>query len=183
MGKSQRPVERIGLEPLARRHADELFGALLDLRIYRFIPQEPPASLEALRERYGFLEGGGSPPGGELWLNWVIRRARDAAAVGTVQATVEADSAWIAYEVLPEYWRLGYGASACRRMLDLLRAENGVEVALAKVDTRNEASVALLESLGFDRVRTLPNADFFKGAPSDEYEYRLELLASPTSGD
>jgi len=45
----------------------------------------------------------------------------------------------------------------------------------ALLDTRNDASSRLLERLGFQRVQLIKNADDFKGAPSDEYEYLREL--------
>jgi ribosomal-protein-alanine N-acetyltransferase len=47
----------------------------------------------------------------------------------------------------------------------------------AEIDTRNTASIHLVEALGFARVATTPGADFFKGAASDEYRYELSASA------
>jgi [ribosomal protein S5]-alanine N-acetyltransferase len=50
-----------------------------------------------------------------------------------------------------------------------------VREARALLDTRNEASWRLMERLGFRRNRLIKDADQFKGASSDEYEYLREL--------
>ena len=48
-----------------------------------------------------------------------------------------------------------------------------VTLAAALVDTRNQASRALLASLGFTAIRTIERADFFKGCASDETRFEL----------
>jgi hypothetical protein len=81
-----------------------LYQQLRNERLYRFIPQDPPASPQALEDRY-------------------------------------------------EGYRVG--------------------VVAAEIDTRNVASIALVESLGFSRVAFEKGADHFKGSSSDEYRYEL----------
>ena len=83
-------TQRLRLEPQREAHAEGLFELLCDARLYTHIPQEPPASLQALRERLAWLSGRRSPEGNELWLNWVMRGAVDGACIGRVQATVAA---------------------------------------------------------------------------------------------
>ncbi len=165
--------ERLLLEPLRRDHAAALFPLLQDDRIYRFIPQDPPASPEALERRYRQLEGRLSPAGDEAWLNWAVRLRASLGYVGSVQATMQSDrTAWIAYELAPEFWGRGYATEAGSRVLELLYADYGATEVLAEVDTRNRASIRLLERLGFDRVGHKVAADHFKGSQSDEYTYR-----------
>ena len=53
-------TETLILIPLKESHADELYQLLQDQRIFSYIPEEPPQSLEALRQRYAFLEKGKS---------------------------------------------------------------------------------------------------------------------------
>jgi [ribosomal protein S5]-alanine N-acetyltransferase len=48
-------------------------------------------------------------------------------------------------------------------------------VVVAKMDTRNFASIALVEALGFERVGTTIEADHFKGSVSDEHRYELSV--------
>jgi RimJ/RimL family protein N-acetyltransferase len=166
------------LEPLAVAHAGELFPSLQNPALYTYIPHDPPPSLDALCARYARLARRRSPDGKELWLNWVVRR--DCAAVGTVQATCRSDDvAYVAYDVFVPFQRQGLATKAVSTMLDHLQASAGVVTAKALVDTRNTASIRLLERLGFSRIRLIENADHFKGARSDEYEYARQLGAKP----
>ncbi len=45
---------RLALEPLTAAHAEELLAPLADPRLYTHVPQDPPVSLAALRERFSF---------------------------------------------------------------------------------------------------------------------------------
>ncbi len=95
-----------------------------------------------------------------------------------MEATVREESAetvaYVAYTVFVLFQRRGFAAEGCGRIIRHLLEDYGVEVVAAEVDTRNTASVA---SLGFERVATLPNPHFFKGATSDEYRYELRRAA------
>ena len=64
---------RISLEEITQEHADEMFEVLNDPKIYEYIPDLPPESIEALRNKYKHLAVGISPDGNERWLNWVVR--------------------------------------------------------------------------------------------------------------
>jgi [ribosomal protein S5]-alanine N-acetyltransferase len=162
------------LEPLVRAHARHLFPALSVPLIYRFIPQEPPASLLELEARYQRLESRTSPAGDELWLNWALRLKLEGQYIGTVQATISsAHSPLIAYELSPDFWGQGYATESCSRVITSLFTDYGVTEIMAEVDTRNLASCKLLERLGFQRILTRERADFFKGEYSDEHTYQL----------
>lgn len=168
-------TERLWIEPLRVPHAAELFAILADDRLYRFIPQDPPPSLASLEERFRRLETRKSPRGDELWLNWALRSKREGDCVGRVQATVRPDgTAWLAYDLSADRWNLGLATEACRRVVVSLFEEHDVTRILAEVDTRNVASIRLLERLGFVRQSLRRNADFFKGSASDELTYCLE---------
>lgn len=82
--------------------------------------------------------------------------------------------ALIAYETFVPFQRRGIAATAVGAMLAHLKHE-GLKSARALVDTRNAASLALLERLQFRRLRLIRNADRFKGASSDEFEYERNL--------
>lgn len=168
-------TERLALEPLAEHHADELFAPLADARLYAHVPQEPPASLDALRLRCALLARRCSPDGRELWLNWVLRGRADGACRGLLQATVRrADAlAWIAYEVFPPYWQQGLAREGCSAMIGWLIHTLGVRRLAAEVDSHNTASLRLLERIGFQRAGFRPAADHFKGRDSDEWTLRL----------
>jgi len=112
-----------------------------------------------------------SPAGDEAWLNWAVRLKAAPVYTGRVEAWVV--TAQLAYEFSPHFWGQGYATEACRRVLRLLFEGYGVSGVMAEVDTRNVASIRLLERLGFKRVAHGAGADFFKRMVSDEYRYRL----------
>jgi [ribosomal protein S5]-alanine N-acetyltransferase len=168
-------TQRLILEPLTAGHADALFAPLSDAALYTFLPGDPPVSVAALRERYKRLQARRSPDGHELWLNWAERQ-HNGSFVGLVEATVHADAtAHVAYFVFTAFQRQGFAAEAVEAVLTHLKNDVGVREARALLDTRNEASWRLMERLGFRRARTIKDADKFKGASSDEYEYLREL--------
>lgn len=172
--QSQLRSQRLVLEPLEARHAPLLYESLLDERIYRFIPQDPPVSEQALLERYRRLEARQSPDGQEVWLNWAMRLDSAGTYIGTLEATVYPEqTAYIAYTVFPPYQGNGYATEGVRLMLDHLDQSYQIPVIAALIDTRNSRSISPVERLGFGRVATERDADFFKGAPSDEYRYEL----------
>jgi len=166
---------RLVLEPVTPSHAAAMFTGLRDKRAYRYMPEEPPESVDALRERYGNLASGLSPDGTELWLNWMARHGD--VYVGYVQATVitAARAVLIAYHIFPDMWRRGFGREATAAMLAAVTARHGLVEARAYIDTRNAASIALVESLGFTLRDTIANADVFRGERSDEYFYTKAL--------
>jgi ribosomal-protein-alanine N-acetyltransferase len=156
---------RLRLEPLMAAHADLLFAGLSDPRLYDYIPEPPPASVEVLRERYRRLESRLSPDSSEEWLNWLVSLRDPPRALGYVQATVYDDtSAEVAYVLLRDAWGAGYGREATAAMIDHLHTHAGVRRFRATVDPRNRASVRLLEALGFTRVALLA---------ADDAEYQL----------
>lgn len=114
-------TNRLFLEPLRRHHAAVLYPLLQDERIYTYIPQDPPISLEALEQRYQKLEQRFSPDSTQAWLNWAvcIKASKDYA--GYIQATVQANhSAKIAYVFASLFWGQGYAQEACKILLSVI---------------------------------------------------------------
>jgi len=166
------------LEPLVERHAAILFSLLQDPALYEFVPEDAPKSLEQLQSRFRMLEGRRSPDGDELWLNWAV--LVDGEAAGLVQATCRLDrKLFVAYEVFDGFRRRGVAVGAVRLMLSHLSKFHLADLALAYVDTRNAASIAVLARLGFSRVRRIEGADYFKNAVSDEFEY-VRTMSGPS---
>ena len=172
MTQSLLRTARLVLEPISRSHAAKVFDALQDHRIYTFIPVDPPKTLGQLETRFEKLAQG-SPDRKESWLNWMGRTADSEVYVGHFQVTIEGQLAILAYTVFPAHWRKGYAKESCLEILRYLREELGVKQFAALMDTRNEASIRLVESLGLRRAAMIPNADTVHGQPSDEYRYEL----------
>lgn len=149
-GASLRVVatERLVLEPQVSAHADEMFAVLGDPAIYEH-ENEPPPSLEWLRQRFARLESRRSADGRQQWLNWVVRLP-SSGAIGYVQATVHADGrAEIAYVLASRHWGRGFAGEAVRAMLGELVAHHGVRAITAVLKRANHRSLRLLERLGF----------------------------------
>lgn len=165
-------TERLTLEPLTATHADALFAGMSDERLYQFIPQNPPANIEALAARYKRLESRSSPSGDEWWLNWAVRLGKDGEYVGLVEATVDEDNAaTLAWFIFTPHQRKGYALEAVTKLRTHLEGPFMAEAFKIHVDTRNAASIGLVEKLGFKREKLIPDADNFKGSKSDEYLY------------
>lgn len=125
-----------------------MFALLSDPKIYRY-ENEPPRSLDWLRERFTKLESRRSPDGREQWLNWVIRLESGEAA-GYVQATVHEDGhAAIAYVLGSRFWDRGIGRAAVTRLIEILIKEYQVRRLTAVFKRANHRSGLLLERLGF----------------------------------
>ena len=169
-------TSRLTLEPLCEYHAALLIDRLGDKKLYEYIPQNPPTSIDDLRGRYRLLEKRASPDGREAWLNWAVRLGQRGDYIGLQEASVclSTSRADIAYFVFSPFWRLGYAREACWRVLAHLFDTLNATVVRAVVDSRNKASWGLLESLCFERTDFVEKADFFKGVQSDELTYEME---------
>ena len=163
---------RLRIEPLRADHAAPLFDALSDPRIYAYIPDERHASVDSLARRYAFLECGAPEGVEEVWLNWALQRIDTGAYIGTLQATVVPQSrAFIGYVLTPSAWGRGFATEACRWLVTALNTHFAVDEILATVDTRNLASVRVLERLGFARIGISPAE--IRGEVTTDFRYRL----------
>lgn len=171
---------RLSLVPLLEEHADALLPALSCPDLYTFIPTMPPSDLSELRARFRRLEKRASPDGTERWLNWAARLGAGSAWVGLFEATIRADrTALLAYFVFADHQRRGLGIEGAGLVVSHLFRACGVSLVSARIDTRNAASIRLVERVGFSRVAVIPGADHFKGSASDEYEYALAAPPPP----
>jgi RimJ/RimL family protein N-acetyltransferase len=153
---------RITLEPQTATHADEMFVVLSDPAIYTY-ENEPPPSVEWLRNRFAKLESRRSGDGTELWLNWVVRLGSNG-LIGYVQATVlPSGKALVAYEFSSAYWGRGLAREAAEALIGELIESYRVTQLTAIAKIANLRSLRLLERLGFALV-----------APEQDTEYRLE---------
>ena len=140
--------EGITLEPQTAAHAERMFFVLSDPAIYEY-ENEPPQSVEWLRERFARLESRRSADGTEQWLNWVIRLPTSD-LIGYVQATVHAEGlAAIAYELASAYWGRGFARRAVDAMIGELAEYYRVRRLTAVLKRSNQRSIRLLERLGF----------------------------------
>jgi ribosomal-protein-alanine N-acetyltransferase len=141
-------ADGLRLEPQVAEHAEAMFVVLRDPAIYEF-ENEPPWSVNELRERFAELESRRSPNGQEQWLNWVVRLPSDELA-GYVQATVyPSGRAAVAYEFASAFWGRGYARRSLEAMFDELTERYDVSQLSAALKQANHRSLRLLQRLGF----------------------------------
>jgi RimJ/RimL family protein N-acetyltransferase len=154
-----------------------MFAVLCDPAIYEY-ENDPPESVESLRQRFARLESRRSADGREEWLNWVIRMPGGELA-GFVQATVHADGhAAIAYVLSSAHWGRGIARRAVEAMIAELAARHGVQRVSAVLKSRNARSMRLLERLGF--APAPPAEARARAVPADEV--LMTRAARPTPG-
>lgn len=167
----------VTLEPQTAAHADEMFVVLSDPALYEY-ENEPPRSLEWLRERFTKLESGRSADDVEHWLNWVIR-IPSGQLIGYVQATVyPGGRAEIAYVLSSGFWGRGLAGESVAAMISELVTHYGVRSLSAVLKRENHRSFRLLARLGF----TLASAESLAEHPVDPDELRMDrevVLSAP----
>lgn len=141
---------RLRVEPVRVEHAEEMASVLGDPALYAVIGGVPPTSAD-LVARYGRWERPHSEDGVEGWLNWVVRRDADGAAVGTVQATTtecaggfDAEVAWV---VGVPFQGLGYATEAAAAVIGWL-VERGARDVHAHIAPEHLASEAVARRVG-----------------------------------
>jgi RimJ/RimL family protein N-acetyltransferase len=137
---------RLELEPLRISHAAEAARAFADERLHTFTGGSP-ADEAALRDRYARQLRGHSPDGDATWLNWMVRRRDTRELVGTVQATVTAEAADVAWVVSVPHQGSGFAREAAGAMTGWLR-DRGVRRFTAHVHPEHAASSAVARGLG-----------------------------------
>ena len=143
---------RFTLEERRVAHASELFAVLRDPRLYEFLDEAPPTSVQELAEKLARSELRRSPDGKEHWLNWVVR-GESGAVAGYVQSTVEENKETnVAYVFSPAFKGQGIATAAVRRMLEIVIAKYQPTMLFIVANAGNLPSLRLAERLGFARA-------------------------------
>jgi RimJ/RimL family protein N-acetyltransferase len=168
-------TKRLVLEPLNRQHASKLFEGLSSPKLYEHLPQSPPASISELETRYGDLERRTSPDGGSLLLNWACRLIASDIYIGLVQVTLDLDAvdAALAYFIFSDYQHLGYAKEACEAVLEHIFRDYEAVSSSSEIDDLNQASIALLHRLGFQKSGDSRAVAPYKGKAHTESKYSI----------
>jgi len=87
--------------------------------------------------------------------------------------TTRSRAAELGYWVVPEHRDEGYGSDAVARLAQYAFDDRNLRRLEARVGAFNEASIGLLESLGFEHEGTLREAAWFRGGYQDMRWYGL----------
>ncbi len=163
---------RLRIEPLAKRHAAQLFESMQDPAIYQWISMAPPADLELLEERWARVAARVLEAQDEFSFGWAVRRVEDDAWIGKLDAEVlrHGIATNVGYFFFPPYWGQGYASEAVAALSAHL-ARHGVIEQRATVTLGNDASARVLEHAGFVRSRVLPANDTIRGVVVDDVEF------------
>jgi len=141
-------TERLTLSTLADEDAPELFEALDDPEVGRYIGGPDVTTVEALRDRIAFITAGPGPGrDDERWLNVAVRA--EGRVIGRLEATLHEGWAEVAWVFGPAWWGRGYATEGAAWLLAHLRDDDGITEAWATVDPANGRSVRLIGRLGF----------------------------------
>ena len=139
-------TERLTIEWLAPRHAQQLFDALNDELVGRFLDGPDVTTVEALEQRIIRVNSEAPPEREERWRNFAV--LLDGRVIGRLEATLHRSVAEVAYVFGPTWWGHGYATEATAWLLEYLR-ETGMSEAWATITPANAASARLLARLGF----------------------------------
>ncbi|MDB5235931.1 MAG: ribosomal-protein-serine acetyltransferase [Hymenobacter sp.] len=115
-----------------------------------------------------------APPG--HWRQLAIARRTDGELLGDCALHLRADEprfAEFGITIAPHWQGHGYGREALRGLLGCCFGQLGLHRVVALADTRNLASVALLEAVGMRREGHFLHNGWYKGEWCDEYQYAL----------
>ena len=139
-------TERLTIEPLALRHAQQLFDALNDELVGRFLDGPDVTTVEALEQKIIRVTSEAPPERNEVWRNFAV--LLDGRVIGRLEATLHRNVAEVAYVFGPAWWGHGYATEATAWLLRYIR-EAGMSEAWATIAPANTASDRLLARLGF----------------------------------
>ena len=131
-------------------------AVLSDPALYAFIGGAPPGE-EELRARYA-RQTAGSPDPGTTWCNWVLQLRATGELVGTVQATLAAATAEVAWVVGTPWQGRGLATEAARALVAALR-EHGVRVVRAHIHPDHRSSAAVAAAVGLRRTGILRDGE------------------------
>lgn len=127
---------------------------LSDPQVYAHIEGDPPASVEALADKYAAIAVGPQRPeiANQTWRDCCVRRADTGQAIGVVEATVIEDRAEVAYLVGVESWGQGYAFEATTWYHGWLPEQSPISSYWVTILPTNQRSIRLAERLGYTRV-------------------------------
>ncbi|WP_246017683.1 GNAT family N-acetyltransferase [Mesobacillus subterraneus] len=88
---------------------------------------------------------------------WIVKEKESEEFIGMVSITNHHDGEWkeISYQLLPEWWGLGYGTECVNAIIKYAFEELKLPRVIAETQTANTASCRLLEKVGMQREKTL----------------------------
>jgi RimJ/RimL family protein N-acetyltransferase len=166
-------TERLILRRFRTADAPVLAGYRSDPDVARYQSWDAPFPL--LRAETAVANFIASDPDKPGWFQYAIERTEDKALVGDVAVHLHDNlmQAEIGFTLAPAYQKQGYATEGVRAVLDRLFRVQGLHKVAGECDSRNVASAALMERLGFTREGLLRQQTYIKGEWTDDLIYGL----------
>ena len=160
-------TERLELRPFTEADKPAIIAVRTDAEVYRYLggPAGPDFADEIADATVG-----------EQWGVFAIVDRATGEAMGSTHLGRERGELEVSYELLPTRWGQGLALEAVSAGLGWAAEHLDDDTVIAVTQTANVRSVALLECLGFDLVRTFEEFDAEQG------EFRRGLQRDPTGG-
>ena len=113
---------------------------------------------------------------GEQWGVFGVEETASGELIGSVGFVRDRGELELVYEFLPRWWGRGLATEAVGAAIGWAAAHTDDDTVIAVTQTANARSVALLERLGFEQVRTFEEYDAEQG------EFRRPLDVPPMGG-
>lgn len=168
-----RPIvtARLILRPIGPADFDDVHSYMSRPDVARWLP-EPPYTLEKSRDRHpGYSARTRFEHDGELIL---LAIEHDTLVIGDLDLTVRSMSAGlveIGWRLHPDHQGKGLATEAAAALLELAFDTIGARRAIASLDARNGASIAMCERLGMRLEAHHVGDRWFKGEWSDTLVY------------
>lgn len=164
-------AERLRLRQPQARDLQQIYEGLSDLRVIRYYGVNF-SSLESTQEQLDFYQ--------RLWTErsgifWVVEEQdrRFVGNVGFYAYEAAHSKAELGCWILPSYWKMGYGREALMCVQQYLLDKLGLQRIEGNVEAGNQASLRMLESLGWTHEGTLRRAEWKNGQFIDLHLYSL----------
>lgn len=145
-------TDRLELRPIEPADLEELHEVFLDSAVRRFLLDDEEMPLAFTRQVIDdSIVGFESETGAGLWAVRELEQGERAPIVGFVgyREFFEPPELQLLYGLLPTVWGRGYATEASRAAIDFGFDECGFDEVIAATDPPNEASIRVMERLGF----------------------------------
>lgn len=158
-------TERLSIEPLALPDLEPFVKYRQDPAIARYQSWDESYSLDQGLALIASQAGVQMPEKGD-WLQLGLHDRHSGLLIGDVAIHALADQSdcfEIGFTVAKEFQGRGYAREAVNKLLEYLVTEEAAKTFIATPDSRNEASIRLLVSLGFQQNQSKAWTEEFKG--------------------
>jgi RimJ/RimL family protein N-acetyltransferase len=158
-------TERLSIEPLGLSDLEAFVNYRQNPEIARYQSWDASYTIAQGRELIESQAGLVLPESGQ-WLQLAIHDRMTGTLIGDLaihRMKHELDFFEIGFTVANQFHRRGYAKEATERLLEYLVTQAGAKKFIATPDSRNDASIRLLLSLGFQQIQSKTWTEEFKG--------------------